>query len=148
MLTWTTSLRPTGRTGTPRHIAERCGLMTIILLGESIFPATIAVRTATAEVGLTPVIIELVAGGLFTVFSMWSYYFYRPVEPLLTDPSLPQAFAWGSGHSFLFAAGAAVGAGLAVAVDRLRGHAILLTGVILATLLAWKLVGRHRAAIA
>lgn len=107
----------------PGHIAERYGLMTIIVLGESILAATIAVQTATAETGLTTGVLELIFGGLLIVFSMWWFYFYRPVEPLLKNASLGQALGWGYGHYFVFGAGAAVGAGLAVGVDHLTAHA-------------------------
>ena len=46
---------------------------------------------------------------------MWWVYFDRPVHDLLT--SIRKAFTWGYGHYFVFASAAAVGAGLAVAVD-------------------------------
>src|SRR5690606_14144399 len=64
----------------------------------------------------------VIAGGLFTVFSMWWVYFDRPAHDLLT--SFRKAFLWGYGHFVLFAAVAAVGAGLAAAVDHAsgRGH--------------------------
>lgn len=54
-------------------------------------------------------------GGLLVVFSFWWLYFERPGHEGLT--SLKTAFLWGYGHYFVFAASAAVGAGLAVAVD-------------------------------
>ena len=52
---------------------------------------------------------------------MWWMYFDRPVHDLLT--SLRKAFVWGYGHYFVFAAAAAVGAGLAVNVDYVAHHA-------------------------
>ena len=57
----------------------------------------------------------LIVGGLLIVYSMWWVYFDRPVHDLLT--SIRKAFVWGYGHYFVFASAAAVGAGLAVAVD-------------------------------
>ena len=62
-----------------------------------------------------------IAGGLLIVFSMWWIYFDRPVHDLLT--SLPKAIFWGYGHYFVFASAAAVGAGLAAAVDQVGHHA-------------------------
>jgi low temperature requirement protein LtrA len=109
----------------PAHIAERYGLLTIIVLGESILAATLALDAATAETGLTPVLVEIIAGGLLIVFSMWWLYFYRPVEPLLKNAPLWRGFAWGYGHYFVYAAGAAVGAGIAVATDHATAHATI-----------------------
>jgi low temperature requirement protein LtrA len=105
------------------HIAERYGLLTIIVLGESVLAASTALDSATAAGGLTPVLGEIIVGGLLIVFSMWWLYFYRPVEDLLT--SLTGAIIWGYGHYFIFAAAAAVGAGLAVEVDYATGHATI-----------------------
>lgn len=105
----------------PHHIAERYGLLTLIVLGESILSATIAVQSALrsgeALGPLTPIII----GGLLIVYSMWWVYFDRPVHDLLT--SLRKAAIWGYGHYLVFGSAAAVGAGLAVAVDHATHHA-------------------------
>src|SRR3970040_3001641 len=43
----------------PGHMAERYGLMTIIVLGESILAATVALEAATAAEGLTPALVEI-----------------------------------------------------------------------------------------
>ena len=51
---------------------------------------------------------------------MWWIYFDRPVHDLLA--SLRTAIVWGYGHYVVFAAAAAVGAGLAVAVDQAAHH--------------------------
>ena len=105
----------------PEHIAERYGLFTLITLGESILAASVAVRSATeagtSALGLLPTIV----GGLLIVFSFWWLYFERPAHEVLA--SLPTAFVWGYGHYFVFAAAAAVGAGLAVSVDHVTHHA-------------------------
>lgn len=100
------------------HIAERYGLFTIIVLGESVLAASIAIQAATqaGHRGLGMIVV----GGLLTVFSMWWLYFDRPMGGLLT--SLPRAFLWGYGHFAIFASAAAVGAGLAVAVDHATGE--------------------------
>ena len=55
------------------------------------------------------------------VYSMWWMYFDRPVHDLLT--SFRKAIVWGYGHYLVFAAAAAVGAGLAVSVDQATHHA-------------------------
>ena len=103
---WTERVVPT--TWHRGHIAERFGLLMIIVLGESILAATLAMQTATAEAGLTLDLAELTVGGLLIVFSMWWLYFYRSAEPLLTSKRL--VFSWSYGHYIVYAAGAAVGA--------------------------------------
>jgi hypothetical protein len=54
---------------------------------------------------------------------MWWAYFDRPVHDLLTG--LRKAIVWGYGHYFIFASAAAVGSGLAVAVDRIARDAAI-----------------------
>jgi low temperature requirement protein LtrA len=105
----------------PHHISERYGLLTLIVLGESILSATLAVQSALASGEALPALIPLIIGGLLIVFSMWWVYFDRPVHDLLT--SFRKAIVWGYGHYVVFAAAAAVGAGLAVNVDYATHHA-------------------------
>ena len=99
----------------PHHIAERYSLLTLIVLGESVLSANDAIQSALAAGAALQQLIPVIVGGLLIVFSMWWTYFDRPVHDLLT--SLRKAFIWGYGHYFVFASAAAVGAGLAVAVD-------------------------------
>ena len=105
----------------PHHIAERYGLMTIIVLGESVLAATLAIQAALAGGEALMELLPTIGGGLLILFSMWWLYFDRPVHDLLT--SLPRAFVWGYGHYLVFASAAAVGAGLAVTTDVVTGHA-------------------------
>ena len=55
------------------------------------------------------------------MFSFWWLYFEHPGEEALT--SVRSSFLWGYGHYFVFAAAAAVGAGLAVAMDHVTHRA-------------------------
>ena len=105
----------------PGHIQERYGLFTLIVLGESILSASLAVQAATAETGLTVELASIVAGGLLIVFSMWWLYFDFPTDGMLEGRR--HAYLWGYGHLFVFASAAAVGAGLAVATDFVTHHA-------------------------
>ncbi len=105
----------------PHHIAERYGLFTIIVLGESILAATVAIETAWRSGESLATLGPIVVGGLLAVYAMWWIYFDRPAHDLLG--SMRRAFLWGYGHYVLFAAVAAVGAGLAVAVDQATHHA-------------------------
>jgi len=99
----------------PHHITERYGLFTIIVLGESV-AATAATIQAVLDTGHGDLpLLSLAGAGLVIVFSMWWLYFDQPAHDLLT--SLRRAFIWGYGHYLVFGSAAAVGAGLAVAID-------------------------------
>ncbi|WP_405554751.1 low temperature requirement protein A [Streptomyces sp. NBC_01171] len=107
----------------PHHIAERYGLFTLIVLGESITAATGTVRAALdTEVSFGD-IAPLVVGGVLTVFAMWWLYFTQSAAGKLN--SLGTALRWGYGHYFVYASAAAVAAGLAVEIAHLTGHAHL-----------------------
>ncbi|NEC69276.1 low temperature requirement protein A [Streptomyces sp. SID9727] len=112
--------RTTTTTWHPHHIAERYGLFTLIVLGESITAATGAVRTALDTHAALGDLAALVAGGLLTVFALWWLYFAQSAPRLLT--SLRTALLWGYGHYLVFASAAAVGAGLALNVAHTAGH--------------------------
>ncbi len=103
------------------HISERYGLLTIIVLGETFLAAALAVDSmfdaGAFEVGLLP----LLAGGLLTVYAMWWVYFDEDASHLLEDAKT--AYMWGYGHYVVFSAAAAVGAGLAIALDFATDHA-------------------------
>jgi low temperature requirement protein LtrA len=106
----------------PHHITERYGLFTIIVLGESVAAATVAIRGALDEGGEhTGELLRIAIAGLVIVFALWWVYFDRSAHRLLT--ALRTSMLWGYGHYFIFAATAAVGAGLGVAVDHGTGQA-------------------------
>ncbi|MGW1315410.1 low temperature requirement protein A [Streptomyces sp. NPDC002426] len=104
----------------PHHIAERYGLFTLIVLGETMTAATAAVRTALDGETTPGDIAALVVGGVLTVFALWWLYFAQNAPRRLT--SLRSAILWGYGHYAVFASAAAVGAGLAVNVAHSTGH--------------------------
>ena len=61
-------------------------------------------------------LLAVAAGGLILVFALWWSYFKH--EPNVSRRrSLAAMIAWGYGHYFVFAAVAALGAGLQVAAD-------------------------------
>jgi low temperature requirement protein LtrA len=118
----------------PGHIAERYSLFVIILLGEVIAAATGAMQRALEESGLTPVLVAIGLSGLVLVFAIWWLYFLEPAEAgLRRRPAW--SYFWGYGHYVPFAAIAAIGAGLEVAVDA-AGHepriGLVATGYVLA----------------
>jgi low temperature requirement protein LtrA len=104
----------------PHHIAERYGLFTLIVLGESVLASTGVIQSAIAEGELSLELAGLVVGAPLILFSMWWIYFHRPSHRILT--SSRRAFEWGYGHLVIFASTAAVGAGLGVATDFARGR--------------------------
>ena len=105
----------------PRHIAERYGLFTIIVLGESVLSATVALQATFAAGHGGAALVVLAVGALVIVFSMWWLYFDRPLEPDQLATPLA-SFSWGYAHYFVFASAAAVGAALAAAADQLSGE--------------------------
>ena len=102
------------------HIVDRYGCFTLIVLGEAVLSSTVAIQTAIDEGHLSPSLAAIAAGGLLVVFSMWWIYFDRPADRILEDRRF--AFVWGYGHLPVFAAVAAVGAGIEVAIDAATDH--------------------------
>ncbi|WP_405820629.1 low temperature requirement protein A [Streptomyces sp. NBC_01390] len=109
----------------PHHISERYGLFTIIVLGEAIAAATVAVKSGVEENDALAELLPIAAGGLLIVFSAWWIYFAVPIHGRLRTSG--QAFLWGYGHYLIFASAAAIGAGLEVAVEQTVGKAHLST---------------------
>ncbi|MFE7400107.1 low temperature requirement protein A [Streptomyces sp. NPDC057557] len=103
----------------PRHIAERYELFTLIVLGESVAAATVAVRGAFDRHHGTGSLYAVAAGGLFMVYAMWWLYFARSAHTLLatTHQAHRRRFAWAYGHYLIFASATAEGAGLAAYAD-------------------------------
>jgi low temperature requirement protein LtrA len=99
----------------PHHIAERYGLFTIILLGESVLASTVAVQAAVATGAPSGELVLVAASGLALLFGLWWLYFLEPAHEGL-ERNRNRAFVWSYGHYALFAALAAVGAALEVSV--------------------------------
>ncbi len=105
----------------PGHINERYGLFTLIVLGEVVAAATIAIQEAVTSDSISASLVGLAVGGLALVFGLWWWYFEHPAEQALRiTPHL--AFVWGYAHYFVFASVAAFGAGLEVAVSTVEHH--------------------------
>ncbi|HKE17255.1 MAG TPA: low temperature requirement protein A [Kofleriaceae bacterium] len=104
----------------PHHIAERFGLFTLIVIGESVLSATLAIQTAVDAGSFGSPLLCVAGGGLLALFAMWWLYFERPPEGL--ESTGRRAFLWGYGHLLIFSSAAAVGAGLAVAADHAAGQ--------------------------
>jgi low temperature requirement protein LtrA len=108
--------RPRETTWHPHHVAERYGLFVIILLGESVLAVSIGVQeVVTAGAGSAPFVL-LAASGLGLLFALWWIYFLEPAHEGL-ERRRSWSYYWGYGHYLVFAALAAVGAGLEVSVQ-------------------------------
>ena len=104
----------------PHHIAERYGLFTIILLGESVFASTSAVQLGI-KAGVTAELVLIAGVGLVLLFAIWWLYFSQPAGEGLVRHRR-RSYIWGYGHYGIFAGLAAVGAGLEVAVESAVHH--------------------------
>jgi low temperature requirement protein LtrA len=102
------------------HIIERYGLLNIIVLGETLLAGALALNKISMY-GANLAFIQLAISSLAIVFSMWWLYFSK--EEQLHHQQLKRALVWGYGHLVVYLAGAAVGAGFALLVDILVGHA-------------------------
>ena len=113
----------------PHHVAERYSLFFIIVLGETVLSTTGAVQAAMDEGLGAADLIALLSGGVLLVFSLWWIYFSREDAGSIRGTGAASAMTWGYGHFLVFAPAAALGAGLAVRVDRDAGvgHANELT---------------------
>ncbi len=113
--------RAEGTTWHPHHIAERYGLFTLIVLGESVTAAGLAVRSALDTGEALGSVLTVALGGILTVFALWWLYFAQDAPRRLRTQAT--AMLWGYGHYVVFAAAAAVGAALAVNVAHATHHA-------------------------
>jgi low temperature requirement protein LtrA len=143
-----------GRAGTlpfhPHHIAERYGLFTLIVLGETVSAATVAIQGAMSAQENVRELVLLALGGLLIVFSVWWIYFAHEVGDLLGDQTSP--YLWGYGHYIVFASAASIGAGAEVVAAwisgsgevsaRLAAASVTVPTAIL-LLVVWGLQARH-----
>ena len=100
----------------PRHIAERYGLFTIIVLGETVSASARVFVDAVDEGEHVVTLVLLALSALVLVAAMWWVYFDRQQDQLLD--SVSASFRWGYGHYFAFAAAGALAAGIELGVDR------------------------------
>jgi low temperature requirement protein LtrA len=106
----------------PHHIAERYGLFTIILLGESVLAASRGVEGALEAGEISGPFVVIAGSGLVLLFALWWLYFLVQAGEGLSDRR-HRSYLWGYGHYGIFAALAALGAGLEVAVEQ-SGHEV------------------------
>jgi low temperature requirement protein LtrA len=102
----------------PGHITERYGGFTIIVLGEVIAAIAAAAQAAVDHSRASPSLVTAAAAGLLLVFALWWLYFKHSAAEDIQRSS-PWAFVWGLSHYLIFAAVAALGAGLQVVIGTL-----------------------------
>jgi len=105
----------------PHHVAERYALFTIIVLGESVLASTVGVQSIVSAGTSTGEFVLLAASGLALLFGLWWVYFLEPAHEGL-ERHRSRSYFWGYGHYLIFAALAAVGAGLEVGVEAVGHH--------------------------
>ncbi|MDO7883264.1 low temperature requirement protein A [Salinibacterium soli] len=116
----------------PHHIAERYGLLTIIALGEVILGTVTSVSALVERQDWSSEAILVVVAGVGIALGLWWVYFLLPSGPLLARHR-NRSFGWGYGHIVVFAAIAAVGAGLHVVAYVIEGESqIGVVGAVLA----------------
>ncbi|HEY2129734.1 MAG TPA: low temperature requirement protein A [Streptosporangiaceae bacterium] len=101
------------------HITERYGEFTIIVLGEVVAATAAAVQTSLGHIGASPGLLTVATAGLLLVFALWWSYFKHSAAEQIRQ-SLRWTFVWAFGHYLIFAAVAALGAGLQVAIGTLE----------------------------
>ena len=99
----------------PSHIAERYGLFTTIVLGESVTAVVVTLEAGIHETEHKAGMIGLATAGILILFAMWWVYFDKSAHGMLN--TLNSSLIWGYGHYLIFASIAAVGAGLNIAVE-------------------------------
>ena len=103
------------------HIIERYGLLTIIVLGETLLSTSFALRETFDAGEVNVALIRLAVSAAVITFAMWWLYFSR--EDHLQGREPWRVFTWGYGHIPVFAGAAAVGGAVAATIDMLTHHA-------------------------
>lgn len=104
----------------PHHIAERYGLFTLIILGESVYAATNAAAAVVEDSAGRELVVVSVAG-LVIIGAVWWLYFLVPAGPGL-EARRSGAFLWSYSHYVVYAALAVLGAGLEAVVTSTGDH--------------------------
>lgn len=108
-----------GKAFNAAHVAERYGLFTIIVLGESV----VAVAAGLGGDGFTWPQAVTAALGFGIAAGVWWIYFGSVRWSSLTRDSLLRSFTWGYGHLLVFAGVAAAAVGVHLAADAAGGEA-------------------------
>ena len=102
------------------HIAERFGLFTLVVLGEGLLGSANAIIDSLKDTEHIVPLVVLAGCSLVIVAAMWWLYFATPLHERFG--TLRQSLTLGYAHYVIFAAAAAMSAGIEVLVD-LHGSA-------------------------
>jgi low temperature requirement protein LtrA len=101
----------------PRHLPERFGLLTIIVLGESVFAVVVGVAGVSWELESAA---AAVAGFLAAVSIWWIYFEFLDVLPIF-GRGLARGLVFTYTHFFVWAGIAALGVGVKLAIFSAAG---------------------------
>ncbi|RFA11290.1 low temperature requirement protein A [Subtercola boreus] len=97
------------------HIAERFGLFTLVVLGEGLLGSANAIIDSLKDTEHIVSLVALAVCSLLIVAAMWWLYFATPLHSRFG--TLRQSLTLGYAHYVIFAAAAAMSAGIEVLVD-------------------------------
>jgi low temperature requirement protein LtrA len=105
------------------HIMERFGLLNIIVLGEVLLSAALAIQAMNKSGHWTTELVFIAISATIVPFALWWLYFNED-ENLHSDrvEETSFVFLWGYAHFFIFASAAAVGSGFAALIDASGDH--------------------------
>lgn len=108
----------------PAHIAERYGLLTIIVLGEGVVDVSNTIQTFLVNTAATTSSIIFLGSSLVAlVFSLWWLYFIIPFDSILNKERHRQdLFLFGYGHFFIFASLAGLSSMLNLVTESVAGN--------------------------
>ncbi|MGW0038282.1 low temperature requirement protein A [Gordonia sp. NPDC003376] len=115
----------------PHHIAERYSLLTIITLGEGVVGVVAVMQALVEEGGWTTDTAVFGLAAMVIPFAMWWMYFIVPTGDAL-QVHRDKCFPWGYGHTLIFMAAAATGAGLEVTALWNEHHVSIGPGAVIA----------------
>ena len=122
----------------PRHIPERFGLLTLIVLGESVLAVVLAVSKVSWVTGST----VAATAGFLVASSLWWIYFEFLDEGVVTSRGIVGGLTYTYMHFFVVAGLAALGAGVKLAILAAGGdHHYDGTGWVVSAGLALTMVG-------
>ncbi|MGM8898308.1 MULTISPECIES: low temperature requirement protein A [unclassified Psychrobacter] len=107
----------------PGHIAERYGLLTIIVLGEGVVGVSNTIQYFLANSSSAASSIMFLGSSLVAlVFSLWWLYFIVPFDTILNkERRRHDLFLFGYGHFFIFASIAGLGSMLNLVTESVAG---------------------------
>jgi len=103
------------------HIMERFGLLNIIVLGEVLLSAALAVQAMSKSGHWTFDLVFIAVAATIVPFALWWLYFNE--DENLSSDDMNHVFIWAYAHFFVFASAAAIGSGFAALVDASGDHA-------------------------